>query len=348
MNSKERVLKAFEHEEPDRVPLWYGASEALTEGLIRHCKVADEETLMRRLHIDFRRVRERYVGPELRSYPDGTRENFWGILRGGMHYGQPLSHPMAGVETVEEVFSQPMPNPDWFDFAHIREACEAWRDYAIIGGPWVVIFTDATELVGMEEFFMKMATHQEVMTAVIKRVSDFYYELAVRFFEVAADLLDIFFFGDDMGTQEALFISPQMWREFCKPEVKRFVDLGKQAGLKTMFHSCGAIREIIPDLVEIGLDALNPIQIRARGMELSALKAEFGDKLTLHGGFDHQAILPFGTVEEVKEEVHRVIDIMAPGGGYCLAPSHDLMLDEFPYDNVVAMYDEACEYGVYH
>jgi len=347
MNSKERVLKTFAHEEPDRVPLWYGASEALTEGLIRHCNVEDEESLMRRLHIDFRRVRERYVGPELRAYPDGTRENLWGVLRGGLHYGQPLSHPMADIETVEEVFDYPMPNPDWFDFSHIRGECEVWRDYAIIGGPWVVIFTDATELVGMEEFFMKMATHPEVMKAIIKRVSDFYYELTVGFFDVAGDLLDIFFFGDDMGTQEALIVSPQMWREFCEPEVKRFVDLGKQVGLKTMFHSCGAIREIIPDLIEVGLDALNPIQVRARGMELSSLKSEFGDKLAFHGGFDHQSILPFGTVEEVKEEVHRVIDIMAPGGGYCLAPSHDLMLDEFPYDNVVAMYDEAYEYGVY-
>jgi len=288
------------------------------------------------------------MGPELKSYQDGTRENIWGVLRGGSYYGQPLSHPMAGVASVEEVFSHPMPNPDWFDFSHIRKECEVWRDYAIIGGPWVVVFTDATELVGMEEFFIKMATHPEVMKAVIKRVSDFYYELAVRFFEEADDLLDIFFFGDDMGTQEALLISPEMWREFCKPEVKRFVDVGKQAGLNTMFHSCGAIRKIIPDLIEVGLDALNPVQICARGMELRKLKSEFGDKLTFHGGVDHQAILPFGTVEEVKKEVRRVIDIMASGSGYCLAPSHDLMLDEFPYDNVVAMYDEAHEYGVFN
>jgi len=347
MTSKERVLTAFEHKEPDRVPLWYGASEALTRGLIRTCGVADEEALMQRLHIDFRRVHERYVGPELPENPDGTRRTFWGVLRAGIHYGQPVFHPLSGVTTIEEVENFQYPSPDWFDFSHIREQCERWRDYAIIGGPWVVVFTDATELVGMEEFFIKMVTHPDVMKAMIQKVSDFYYELTVRFFEAAGDLIDIFFFGDDMGTQQALLISAEMWCEFCKPHVKRFIDLGKQAGLKTMFHSCGAVREIIPHLIELGLDALNPVQVRARGMELEGLKRDFGDKITFHGCFDHQQILPFGSVEDVKAEVHRVIDIMSPGGGFCLAPSHDLLLDEFPYENVIAMYDEAYRYGVY-
>ena len=342
MNSKERVLAAFEHQEPDRIPLWYGASDALTNHLMRDTQASDEESLMRRLHIDFRRVRERYIGPDLGS------KTYWGIERGGAHYGQPLTHPLAGVETVEEVEAYAgWPSPDWFDFSHLRKECEQWRDYAIIGGPWVVVFTDATELVGMSEFFMKMHTHPEVMHAVMNKVSDFYYQLAIRFFESAGDLLDIFFFGDDMGTQQSMIISLPHWREYCRPHISRFLHLGRQAGLKTMFHSCGAVRKMIPDLVELGLDALNPIQVRAKGMELSGLKAEFGASMAFHGGFDHQQVLPFGTEAEVRSEVHRVIDIMAPGGGYCLAPSHDLMLDEFPVENVIAMYDEGCNYGRY-
>jgi uroporphyrinogen decarboxylase len=342
MNSKERVLTAFEHREPDRLPLWYGASEALTTHLMRECQVADEEELMERLHIDFRRVHERYIGPNL-----GTK-TYWGIERGGAHYGQPLTHPLAGVETVQEVEAYSgWPSPDWFDFSHLRKECEQWRNYAIIGGPWVVVFTDATELVGMSEFFMKMHTHPEVMQAVMNRVGDFYYEMAVRFFESAGDLLDIFFFGDDMGTQQSMIISLPHWREFCKPHISRFLQLGRQTGLKTMFHSCGAVRKMIPDLVELGLDALNPIQVRAKGMDLRELKTEFGAKMTFHGGFDHQQVLPFGSVSDVRNEVHRVVDIMSPGGGYCLAPSHDLMLDEFPVENVIAMYDEAFSYGRY-
>lgn len=342
MNSKERVLTAFEHREPDRVPLWYGASEALTAHLMRECHVADEEALMNRLHIDFRRVHERYIGPNL-----GTK-TYWGIERGGAHYGQPLTHPLAGVETVEEVEAyQGWPSPDWFDFSQLRKECEPWRDYAIIGGPWVVIFTDATELVGMSEFFIKMHTHPEVMHAVMTRVSDFYYQMTLRFLEAAGDLIDIFFFGDDMGTQQSMIISLQHWREYCKPHISRFLQLGRQAGLKTMFHSCGAVRKMVPDLIELGLDALNPVQVRARGMNLSELKADYGAQMTFHGGFDHQQVLPFGTVDEVQREVHRVIDIMAPGGGYCLAPSHDLMLDEFPVENVLAMYDTAYAYGRY-
>ena len=342
MNAKERVLAAFEHREPDRVPLWYGASPSLTEALLRACRVPDEEALMQRLHIDFRRVHERYIGPDLGG------KTIWGIERGGSYYGQPLTHPLAGITTVEEVEAYSgWPSPDWFDFSGVRERCERWRDYAIIGGPWVVVYTDATELVGMSEFFTKVHTHPEVVQAVLQKVSDFYYELATRFFETVADRLDIFFFGDDLGTQEALIISPGHWRVFCLPHVERFAKLGKQAGLKTMVHSCGAVRAIIPALIEAGIDGLNPVQVRAKGMELAALKRDFGDKLTFHGCLDHQHLLPFGTEEDVRTEVRRVIDIMSPGGGFCLAASHDLMLDNFPVANVIAMYDEAFAYGSY-
>jgi uroporphyrinogen decarboxylase len=342
MTSKERVLTTFEHREPDRVPLWYGASEGLTAKLISECGVSSEEELMRRLHIDFRRVRERYVGPPLEN------RSFWGVKRDGLYYGQPMSHPLAGVETVEEVLGYSgWPSPDWFDFTGLREQCEQWEDYAIIGGPWVVVFTDATELVGMDEFFIKMYSHPEVMQAVVQKVGDFYYELATRFFESVDGKIDIFFFGDDMGTQLSLLISLKHWRSFCKPDIQRFLELARGAGLKTMFHSCGAIREIIPDLVELGLDALNPVQVSANGMDLVELKSEFGDKLSFHGCIDHQHILSLGSEDDVRREVRRVIDIMSPGGGFCLAASHDLMLDEFPAENVIAMYDEAFGYGRY-
>jgi len=340
MNSKERVLMAFEHKKPDRVPLWYGASEGLTSKLMSKCGVSDEEALMKRLHIDFRRVRERYVGTPLGN------KSFWGVQRGGLYYGQPMSHPLANVETVEQVMEYPdWPSPDWFDFSGLKEKCEEWEEYAIIGGPWVVVFTDATELVGMDEFFVKMYTHPEVMQAVVQKVSDFYYEMTIRFFESVNGKIDIFFFGDDMGTQQALIISLKHWRIFCKPHIKRFLDLARNEGFKTMFHSCGAVREIIPDLVELGLDALNPVQVRAEGMDLAKLKADFGDKLTFHGCIDHQHLLARGSEDEVWREVRRVIDIMSPGGGFCLAPSHDLMLDDFPVENVIGMYDEAFQYS---
>lgn len=342
MTGKERVLTAFDHREADRVPLWYGASDGLTRKLLAACGVADEEALMQRLGIDFRRVHARYVGPDL-----GNR-TFWGVERGGDYYGQPLTHPLAGVETLEQVAAYDRwPSADWFSFDHLRAQCEAWRDQAIIGGPWVVAFTDATELVGMAEFFEKMYTAPEVMQAILDRVSDFYWELATRFFEACGDLLDIFFFGDDFGSQEALLVSPGAWRTYCAEHIRRFTELGHQAGLRTMFHSCGAVRSIIPALIDLGVDALNPIQPRAKGMDLAELKAEFGDRLTFHGALDHQDVLPHRDTAGVRAEVRRVLDILAPGGGFCLAPSHDLLLDEFPPENIVAMYDEAREYGVY-
>lgn len=347
MTSKERVRIAFEHHESDRVPLWYGASDELTGILMNITGCTTEEALMRRLNIDFRRTRQRYVGPELPESPDGGSVTFWGVKRGGIEYGQPISHPLAGAETVRDILDHPWPDPSWFTSAHCRAECREWSDYSIIGGPWVVVWTDATELMGMEEYFVKMTTHPEVIRALNQRVADFYFALCVEFFENCGDLIDIFFYGDDFGTQEALFISPAMWREFFKPILKRFSDLGHDYGLKTMFHSCGSIWEIIPDFVDIGLDAVNPLQRHAKGMDLARFKREFGDKIVFHGAVDHQHVLSLGSVEDVKREVHEVIDILAPGGGFCLAASHDLMLADFPPENVIAMYDEAVRYGKY-
>jgi uroporphyrinogen decarboxylase len=345
MTSKERVLAAFERRPPDRVPIWYGADPGVTQNLLRLTGSPDEEALMRRLHIDFRRVRERYVGPPLATYADGSRDTFWGVRRAGLYYGQPMTHPLAGIERVEDLDRHRWPSPAWFDFSHIRATCRGWEDCAIIGGPWVVVYTDATELMGTAEFWLKLHTHPEVIEALLRRVADFYYQLAIRFFDAAAGCLDIFFFGDDFGGQNGLQISPAMWRRFMKPYLKRFVDLGKQAGLKTMLHSCGGVREIIPDLIEIGMDALNPVQVRAKGMEPAGLKHDFGDRICFHGAIDHQQTLPFGSTDEVRAEVRQMIDILAPGGGYCLAASHDLLLNEFPPENILAMYDEGYSYG---
>lgn len=347
MTSRERVRMAFEHREPDRVPLWYGASQELTDILCQATGVPDEEALMRRLHIDFRRVRQEYTGPALPVYDDGRFVTFWGVERGGLEYGQPLSHPLAGADTVEDIERHAWPDPSWFTSRHCRAQCEAWEKYSIIGGPWVVVWSDATELMGMEEYLMKMHTHPEVIKALNERVAAFYWELCLEFFDNCGDLIDIFFFGDDFGTQEALFISPDMWREFFKPLLKRFSDLGHDYGMKTMFHSCGSVWSIIPDLVDIGMDAVNPVQPRPRGMDLARLKRDYGEFITFHGAIDHQNLLPFGTPDQVRAEVRRIIDILAPGGGYCLAPSHDLMLADFPPENVIAMYDEAAEYGKY-
>lgn len=342
--SRERVLDAFEHRQPDRVPMWYGADSRVTEALKRATGSADEEALMRALHIDFRRVRERYVGPPLRTFADGTWETYWGVRRAGDYAGQPMTHPLAGIEHVEDLDRFAWPSPDWFDFSGIRADCQSWQDLAVIGGPWVVVYTGSTELVGTEEFLLKLHTHPEVIEAILGRVADFYFEVATRFFEAAGDCIDIFFFGDDFGGQNGLQLSPTMWRHFMKPYLRRFVDLGKSAGLKVMLHSCGGVREIIPDLIDIGMDALNPVQARARGMEAPGLKRDFGSQICFHGAIDHQHVLPEGTPAEVRAEVRSVIDVMAPGGGYCLAPSHDLLLAEFPTENILAMYDEGYRY----
>jgi uroporphyrinogen decarboxylase len=345
MTSKDRVLAAFAHERPDRVPLWYGASSGLTRKLCDALGTADEEELERRLRTDFRRIRQRYVGPPLATLPNGNSVSFWGVERGGLEYGQPLSHPLAGAQSPRDLDRHSWPDPAWFTSRDCPSRAEAWKDYAVIGGPWVVVWSDATELMGMSEYFMRMHSDPDLIHALNERIADFYWKLCVEFFDRCAKQIDVFFFGDDFGTQEALFVSPEMWRVFFKPIVKRFSDLGHDYGMRTMFHSCGSVWEIVPDLVEIGLDALNPVQPRARGMDLAGLKERYGSRLAFHGAVDHQELLPFARPEEVRREVRRVIDILAPGGGYCLAASHDLMLEDFPVENVIAMYEEGFAYG---
>jgi len=156
---------------------------------------------------------------------------------------------------------------------------------------------------------------------------------------VACDgLLDIAYFGNDFGSQRGLVLSPQMWRRFLRGPLRRFYDLSHEFGCRVMQHSCGGIREIIPDLIEDGVDILDPIQVRAEGMELPGLVRDFGDRLTFHGGVDTQGVLPFGTPEEVRAQVRSYRELTRAGGHYILTGSQEL-IEDIPTENILAMYE---------
>ncbi len=346
MTSRERALKAFDHVEPDRVPAWCGASAEFWAKARRELGL-DDEGLRLRFGDDFRRVQARYAGPEVPLSEGATSRTVFGVERHGMGYGQPTSHPLAGA-TVEQVNDYPWPDPGWMDVSGVRAEAAAWgRQYAILGGDWSPFWHDAIDLLGMENLLFAMFDQPELVDALLRHLVDYYAEVSRRIFEAAAPELDIFFLGNDLGSQNGPMLGEVSFRRFLLPHLQRLVDLGHAYGLKVMMHCCGGFRELIPALVETGLDGVHAVQPCCRGMDLRHLKAEFGDRLLFNGGIDSQNVLISGTPETVRDRTREVLGIMMRGGGYVAGASHDTILEETPVENVVAMFDAIQEWGRY-
>jgi uroporphyrinogen decarboxylase len=176
-------------------------------------------------------------------------------------------------------------------------------------------------LIGQETFFIWMMTKPDVVKAIIEHFVDYEVEATRRFLEAANGMIDSTYFGNDFGTQRGLVISPAMWQEFIRTPLKRYFDVSHEYGCKVMKHSCGAVRDIIPLLIEDGVDILDPIQVAAAGMALPDLIRDFGDSLCFHGGVDTQRTLLFGSVTDVRTEVRSYIDLTRDRGGYILCGS---------------------------
>ncbi len=347
MIHKERGLAPFLSQKMDRYPMWFGAAPEVAENMKELLGAFTEnEALYGIIGIDYKTIRPQYKGPKLPKFDDGTWMSEWGVKRGGAHYGQALSHPLEGAETVEEVENyKGYPNPDDFEVV-ITEEQKAWaEDYCVIGGCWSPFFHDSTELMDMEEFFVNMYTNEAVAQAIIEKCFEFYYELDRRVFEANPNTIDMYFMGNDFGSQRALLMAPDMWRKFYKPYVAKLIAQARKNGCVTAIHSCGDIHEIIGDFIEIGVDAINPIQVNAENMKPEALVNEFGADCVFFGGIDENEILQFGTEQEVRDETRRIIDILGKHGRYIVAASHDYLLPEIPARNIVAMFDEAKRYG---
>lgn len=352
MNSRERVLTAFNHQPPDRVPVWLGASPGFRQTAIAYLGLPDDESLSRYVGDDFRRVFSRFIGPEHASpytnLPSGaTFRSPFGILRHGYEGGQPMNHPLRQVATLNEIHSYDWPNPDWMDVSHIAAEARCFRgDYAILGGEWSPFWHDAIDLMGMDRLMLMMYDAPEIVEALLERLVDYYAAISRRTFEAAADAIDIFFIGNDFGSQVGPLLSEGLFRRFLLPPLKRLIDLGHEYRLKVLLHCCGGFEPLIPAMIEAGLDGLQGLQPNCRGMNPAQLKADYGDKLVLMGAINSQLIIE-GTPASVRSETQRILNIMKPGGGYVACPSHDYVLAETPVDNLLAVYEAARDFGVY-
>jgi len=346
ITSRERVLTAFEHQEPDRVPCWCGASVEFWEKAKRGLQL-DDEGLRVRLGDDFRRVFAEYAGPEFELSEGAISRTVFGVERQGLGYGQPTSHPLANA-TLREVDNYPWPDPEWMDVTKIKPKAQTYqRRYAILGGDWSPFWHDAIDLLGMENLYMKMYDEPELVDTVMQHIVDYYVSVSRRIFDAAADVIDIFFIGNDFGSQTGPLLSPELFKRFIWPHLNRLIDLGHSYRLKVQLHCCGGFAPLIPLLIEAGLDGLHAVQPHCRGMDLARLKADFGHKIVFNGAIDSHHVLIEGTPETVRKKTREVLDIMAPGGGYVAGASHDTILEETPVENVLAMFDTVREYGNY-
>ncbi len=381
MTGRERILCTLEGEEPDRVPLVIGTTNAtgIKAQACRRLKeklgisspdrwlydwpelgtAKPDEALLERLGADLRSVLD--LPPEATRTRNASRPahsdyiDDWGTgnseIEPGVWY--PGIHPMREACTPGDIESYSWPDmDDPSRVAHVAAqaaALAADGSYAVMGCPWLLFpFERAHAMQGMDRFLENMIVEPEFASALLWKIESLCETLMGHFLDAAGPTLDIIKIGDDLGTQESLMISPDMYRRILKPVHAAFISFIKsRTKAKVFFHSDGDIFDLIPDFIEIGVDILNPIQSGAGRMsDLASLKRMYGRDLVLCGAIDTQRILPCGSPDEVRAEVARVIGTLGKGGGYMVSAVHTVM-NEVPPENILAMADAVREYGQY-
>jgi uroporphyrinogen decarboxylase len=239
--------------------------------------------------------------------------------------------------SVREILDFKWPSGKDFDFSVLLAEAGTNSNRTRIGGLWTGIMGDSYRMHGFENFLLNLAMSPDLIHTLIDRMTEMYLGLNDAYFSALKGGMEIWFFGNDFGSQESMLIGKEMWADFFFENIKSLCALAHSYNLKVMMHSCGAISSLIPLLIEAGVDILDPIQVTAKGMVPAVLAAEFGGEITFHGGIDTQSILPYGTVKDVQNHVREVVGAFVPTGRYIFAPSQILGPD-IPLTNIIAMY----------
>ncbi len=376
MNHKERVLTALNHEEPDRVPFDLGGRQTTfmietydrfkshigwndlpTNIMSQKWQTAYvDEQILNRFSIDCRHVRPPVkTEPELTDTGDDkiTFIDEWGVKRiVDSGYASIIEYPLQ-TAALEDLDSYDWPDPrEMFDYSGIRgQALQLYHDgdYAIVGsmGSPGNIFEQSWYLRGMTEFFMDLVDNKDFAHALMSKITQIRKQNADCFLREVGEHLDVFQLADDLAMQNGPYMSPDLYREMIKPyQIELFEFVKSLTSAKIYYHSCGSITRLLDDLIDVGVDILNPVQVTAEGMETDQLKQRFGKRLSFWGAIDTTEILPNGTTGDVRNEVRRVIHDLAPGGGFVLSSVHNLQPD-IPPENIMAMFEAASQYGRY-
>lgn len=359
--SRERVLKAIRHVEPEIIPVNIGGIYGFDRWQQRF-GVGSEVELRRRFNLDIEYARPVYKGSRLEQ---GL--GIWGTPVDGVfssdgagYASERGGYPLQECNSIAEIEAFPWPSPDDFDYSVIVSVLRKIPDdkakrvdgkYGLFkkdknleqcaqAGPWVPLLCTLFDLFGLEETLINFHWHPDVMEAAVRHIEEFTVEFARRSMEAGRGLADIYFYGDDFSTQNGLMISPELWRKFLRPTYQKVFALAKSMGYKVWFHSCGTFRPVLGDLVDCGMDVWETVQAHLPGNEPEDLKRHFGKHLTFYGAISTQHTLPNGTPEQVRAEVRERIRILGEGGGYICGSDHGIMPD-VPIDNVLALIDEA-------
>jgi len=346
MTPRERWLAVLRRRKPDRVPMDYWGTAEVTDSLMRYLVCRSRKELYERLHIDaVITVSPKYIGPPVPEDSDIYGCRYRSIRYGGGVYRECVYHQLAEYKTLREIKEKyEWPTVDLFDYTVIPDQIDGYEDYPILGGgsePFLIY----KDLRGQKQAYIDLIMNPDIVHYCLDKLFDFCYENTKLIYEQNPGKIMLSYVAEDFGSQIGLLYSPKH-REFFLPRMKRMIDLAHHHGVYVFFHSDGAIREIISDMIEAGIDVLNPIQWRCKGMDRGGLKRDFGSKIIFHGGVDNQYTLPFGSEEDVRREVRDNIRILGWNGGYVLAPCHNIQ-PITSIKNILAMYDEGYKYGKY-
>ncbi|MFN8412651.1 MAG: uroporphyrinogen decarboxylase family protein [Anaerolineales bacterium] len=382
LTSRERVLTVLNHEVPDRVPIILGSSNATGISLTAYQRLVKllgfpekeekylydwpelgtinmDEAVLERLHSDVRGVLDREPDSvrerNAKREPGSTYLNSWGVgsVEGDPGMWFPAIHPLAETHSVADIDSYPWPDMnDPTRVAHVKQEAEKLfkeNQYAILGTPWLAFPLErAFAMQRMDKFMLNLGRHPDFARALLWKINELCKTLMGHFLCECGDHIDMIKIGDDLGMQNSLLMSPKMYREILKPVHADYISFIKShTKAKVFFHTDGDVFPLIPDFIEMGVDILNPIQTSAGKMsDLAGLKKQFGRNIIFCGAIDTHRVLPFGTPDEVRAEVKRVIEVLGDAGGYMLSSVHTIMSD-VPPENILAMADAAVEYGAY-
>lgn len=359
--SRQRLLKAIDHEQPEVVPVDILAIDDL-EAWLKRFDADDFFELREKLGIDNQVVAPVYIGKNT-----DVDHNIWHAslktmgAKGAGYSSERGGYPLMNATSIADVENFSWPNPDDFDYeivgkvlrgvpsdkhrmARLSVAIQAegqsCEKACKTGGYWLPILCQVFDLMGMEQTLLNLSLNPKVVEAVIKHLEIFYLEYILRILQVSKGQLDSFRFGDDFASQRGMILSPVQWRKFLKRTYAKIADLVKSYDLKIWFHSCGTFRPVMTDLIGIGMDVWETSQVHLQGNEPEELKREYGKYITFFGAINSQKTLPFGSPEDVRAEVRERIKVLGKGGGYICGPDHTIM-PEVPIENVIAMLDEA-------
>jgi uroporphyrinogen decarboxylase len=342
----ERVENAIQHRQPDRVPFDFWAVPEIIDALRSLLNAKNDEEFLQLLGIDCRLVRPTYIGPTPERFADGSFFTPWGSHRRLVSnefstYEEYASFPLADAKSADEIKRwSKWPKTDFWDWQSIIPQIEQLNQttrYHIryeVGG----IFESSWALYGLDRFLMDLMDKPEIPCAIMDCYTDLMIANVESLMKAAKGKIDMVYTYDDVAVQRGLMMSPAMWRKYILPRHKRLNTVIKDHGLKIMYHSCGAIYRLIPELIdEMWIDVLNPLQPRAAMMDMQKIKTEFGSRVAFHGGIDLQETMAHGTVNEVVNEASERISILGKGGGYICTTAHYIQADT-PLENIIALY----------